>query len=188
MPSLFSRSRATTTSPPKSQKPSIELSDEFGRISSRNSTRAVGTVPATAKKDRNVEKTRTRTLSAVKGRAPGPIHNEDEPVIPDGSFFPLNLDLPGADPANQSESEPSSYFIISLPLPLVLFTFSTVTLSRGAEPSGVISPYCVFSRSSKLCAGASVACRFVPPPSPPPQPQIRPRVLKSLTLDVGFLC
>ena len=125
MPSLFSRSRATTTSPPKSQKPSIELSDEFGRVSSRNSTRAVGTVPATAKKDRNVEKTRTRTLSAVKGRAPGPIHNEDEPVIPDGSFFPLHLDLPSADPANQSESEPGSYFII-LSLSLVLFTFSSL--------------------------------------------------------------
>jgi hypothetical protein len=125
MPSLFSRSRATATSPSKSQKPSIELSDEFGRVSSRNSTRVVGTVPATTKKDRNVEKTRTRTLSAVKGRAPGPILNEEEPVIPDGSFFPLNLDLPSADPVNQSESEQGSYFII-FSLPLVLFTFSSL--------------------------------------------------------------
>ena len=47
------------------------------------------TVPV--KKDRNVEKTRTCTLSGVKGRAPVAVVNEEEIVIPDGSFFPLNL-------------------------------------------------------------------------------------------------
>ena len=62
-----------------------------------------GTVPP--KKDRNVEKTRTCTLSAAKGRAPGPMLTEEEPIIPDGSFFPLNLNPPGDDHANPSESE-----------------------------------------------------------------------------------
>jgi hypothetical protein len=42
----------------QSHKPSIELSDQLGRLSSRTSTRAqTGNVPiASAKKDRNVEK------------------------------------------------------------------------------------------------------------------------------------
>ncbi|KAI0280241.1 hypothetical protein BC826DRAFT_1191647 [Russula brevipes] len=107
MPSLFSRSR-TTTSSLKPQRPSTEHSDEFGRVSSRNSALAVpaprGT-PATvpAKKDKNaLEKTRSRTLSAAKGRAPGPLLSDEEPVIPDGSFFPLNLDPPSGDPATSS--------------------------------------------------------------------------------------
>lgn len=117
MPSLFSRSR-TTPSPLKSQKTSTELSDEFGRVSSRNSARGAVTVPV--KKDRNVEKTRTRTLSGVKGRAPGPVPNEEEIVIPDGSFFPLNLDPLGGEPASPSDSERGPYlhlssFIIFLP-------------------------------------------------------------------------
>jgi len=61
MPSLFSHSR-TTSSPLKSQKPSTELSDEFGRGSSRSSTRGAVTVPV--KYDRNVEKTHTRRSSS----------------------------------------------------------------------------------------------------------------------------
>jgi len=106
MPSLFSRSR-TTSSPLKSQKTSTELSDEFGRVSSRNSARGAVTVPV--KKDRNVEKTRTRTLSGVKGRAPSTVPNEEEIVIPDGSFFPLNLDPLGGEPASPSDSERGPY-------------------------------------------------------------------------------
>ncbi|KAH9987661.1 hypothetical protein BJV74DRAFT_978753 [Russula compacta] len=95
MPSLFSRSR-TTSSPLKSQRQTTEPLDEFGRVSSRASARA-GPATIPAKKDKNVEKTRTRTLSAAKGRAPGPILPEEELIIPDGSFFPLNLDPPGGD-------------------------------------------------------------------------------------------
>jgi hypothetical protein len=95
MPSLFSRAR-TTSSPLKAQRQSTDLLDEFGRVPSRVN----GTVPPT-KKDKNVEKTRTRTLSAAKGRAPGPLINDEDTLIPDGSFFPLNLDPPGGvgDPA-----------------------------------------------------------------------------------------
>jgi hypothetical protein len=37
-------------------------------------------------KDRNVEKTGTRTLSGVKGRAPGAVLNEEEVDILDGAF------------------------------------------------------------------------------------------------------
>ncbi len=99
MPSLFSRAR-TTSSPLKTQRQSADIPDDFGRITSRGN----GTVPQ--RKDKNVEKTRTRTLSAAKGRAPGPLRNEEDTVIPDGAFFPLNLDPHGAgDPANHSEPE-----------------------------------------------------------------------------------
>lgn len=102
MPSLFSRAR-TTSSPLKAQRQSTDLLDEFGRVPSRTN----GTVPP-PKKDKNVEKARTRTLSAAKGRAPGPLPNDEDSLIPDGSFFPLNLDPPGGagDPAaGHPESE-----------------------------------------------------------------------------------
>jgi len=76
------------------------------------------TVPV--KKDRNVEKTRIHTLSGVKGRAPGAVPNEEEIVIPGGSFSPLNLDPLGGDLASLSDSERGPYlhlssFIIFLP-------------------------------------------------------------------------
>jgi hypothetical protein len=104
MPSLFSRARTTST-PHKTHRQSTDHLDEFGRIPSRG----LDTHPG--KKDKHVEKTRTRTLSAAKGRAPGPLVNDEEPVIPDGSFFPLNLDPPGGDPPGHSESERGSYFL-----------------------------------------------------------------------------
>ena len=154
MPSLFSRSR-TTPSPLKSQKTSTELSDEFGRVSSRNSARGAVTVPV--KKDRNVEKTRTRTLSGVKGRAPSAIPNEEEIIIPDGSFFPLNLDPLGGEPASPSDSERGSYLHLSS-LSSSFFPITTtiiVTLSRSAGRD-----LARFSRSSMLCPGATVACRW----------------------------
>ena len=101
MPSLFSRAR-TTSSPLKAQRQSADLLDEFGRVPSRGNGGL--TVPA-AKKDKNVEKTRTRTLSAAKGRAPGPLPNDEDSLIPDGSFFPLNLDLP---PPGSGSSDPAA--------------------------------------------------------------------------------
>jgi len=107
---VFSRSRTTSSLLFSSHRslPPTELSDEFGRVSSRNSTRAVVTIPV---KDRNVEKTRTRTLSGVKGRAPGAVVNEEEIVIPDGSFFPLNLNPHGGEPASPSDSERGPYIL-----------------------------------------------------------------------------
>jgi hypothetical protein len=103
MPSLFSRTR-TTSSPLKSHKSQSENSDEFGRVPSRGPPRLTATAAGPGKKDKNAEKARTRTLSAAKGRAPGLPSNEDEPIIPDGSFFPLNLDLP-ADGGGVPDSE-----------------------------------------------------------------------------------
>ena len=60
------------------------------------------------KKDRNVKKTHTHTLSGIKGRAPwapGAIVNEEEIVIPDSSFFPLNLNPHSGESASPSDSE-----------------------------------------------------------------------------------
>lgn len=104
MPSLFSRARTTSTTH-KSLKPPTDSSDEFGRVTSRGSARGTATVPG--KKDKNAEKTRIRTLSSPRARPPGTVVHEEEPVIPDGSFFPFNLDPPSlsSDPANPSDSE-----------------------------------------------------------------------------------
>lgn len=99
MPSLFSRTRPSP-SPLRSQK--SQPSDEFGRVPSHGSPWGTATVPG--KKDKNPEKSRTRTLSAAKGRAPGLPSTEDEPIIPDGSFFPLNLD-PHGDVGGAADSE-----------------------------------------------------------------------------------
>jgi hypothetical protein len=112
MPSLFSRTR-TTSIPLRSQKAQSEGSDEFGRVPSRGSPR--GTATGTGKKDKNAEKPRIRTLSGAKGRAPGLVSNEDEPVIPDGSFFPLNLDPPGDAAGASNPERGASCLSISLP-------------------------------------------------------------------------
>ena len=125
---------------------SIELSDEFGHVS----VRTVGTGLSTSKKDRNLEKTRTRTLNTVKGKTPRPIHNEDAPVIPEGNLFPLNLDPPSTNPVSQSGSERGAYYLIRSspsPLPfLILFIFSHCHTFLDALPRpSVISPLCVFS-------------------------------------------
>jgi hypothetical protein len=88
MPGLFSRAR-TTSSPLKTQRQRTDHLEEFGGVPSRVNDTFPG------KKDKGVEKTRARTLSAAKGRAPGPLLDE-APTIPDGSFFFLHLDPPGA--------------------------------------------------------------------------------------------
>ena len=111
MPSLFSRARTTSTTH-KSLKPPTDASDEFGRVTSRGSTRGTATVPG--KKDKNTEKTRIRTLSSPKAKPPGPVVNEEEPVIPDGSFFPLHLDPPTSEPPTSlSDSERGACHISS---------------------------------------------------------------------------
>jgi len=58
-------------------------------------------------------------MSGVKGRAPGAVPNEEDIVIPDASFFPLNLNPLGGEPASPSDSErgpylPFSSFVIFL--------------------------------------------------------------------------
>lgn len=112
MPSLFSRARTTsTTTPIKPSKHHSDVSDEFGRVPSRASARGTATVPA--KKDKIQEKTRIRTLSSPKTRPPGAVVHEEDPIIPDGSFFPLNLDPPASEPASMSDSERGASHISS---------------------------------------------------------------------------
>ncbi|KAH9979484.1 hypothetical protein BGW80DRAFT_1435011 [Lactifluus volemus] len=104
MPSLFSRTR-TTSSPLKSHKPQSETADDFGRVPSRGPPRVTATT-GPAKKDKNAEKPRTRTLSAAKGEHPV-FFERGRAYHPDGSFFPLNLDPPGdAGGAPDSERGP----------------------------------------------------------------------------------
>lgn len=98
MPSLFSRSRTTST-PHKANRPSADdvVYDEFGRVSSRSSNRGVVSLPG--KKDNKKDKdARARTFSTAKGRASTTV-DDDEPPIPDGSFLPLTIEPPRrADP------------------------------------------------------------------------------------------
>lgn len=99
MPSIFSRSRATST--PK--KSAIEPFDDFGRIASKASNRTLraatpSPIPS-SKKDKKKDKHRARTFSTPA--EPEPL----EFAIPDGSFLPLSLDplryVPGEEPSQE---------------------------------------------------------------------------------------
>jgi len=90
------------------------------------------------KMDRNVEKTRSHTLSGVKGRAPGAVPNKEEIIIPGGSFSPLNLDPLGGDLASPSDSERGS-----VPSPLFFHYLSPPSSSSShiLEALGAILPF-----------------------------------------------
>ncbi|KAH9172544.1 hypothetical protein EDB89DRAFT_1851067 [Lactarius sanguifluus] len=97
MPSLFSRARTTSTNH-KSLRPQIDSSDEFGRVTSRSSCKRHRHRP-------RKEGQESRKDSSPKARPPGAVVSEEEPVIPDGSFFPFNLEPPPSDLASPSDSE-----------------------------------------------------------------------------------
>ncbi|KAI0067395.1 hypothetical protein BV25DRAFT_1819719 [Artomyces pyxidatus] len=95
MPSLFSRARTTSTANNRQQQVAQLTgdADEFGRVSSRTSNKGVASL--TSKKDaKRADKARARTVSTPKGKGTVSVTEDEEPVIPDGSFFPLNLDPP----------------------------------------------------------------------------------------------
>lgn len=92
MPSIFSRSRTTST--PK--KPAQDVAtDEFGRVTSRGSTK--GASPASTKKDKKKDKSRS------KGQPAEP--EVPEFAVPDGSFLPLNLDPQRYEPGEEPSQE-----------------------------------------------------------------------------------
>lgn len=103
MPSLFSRSRTTSTPDkqlslpiPSSQGLYANQLDEFGRVSSRASGKA-----ATSKKEKKKAKDekRARTISSSREQIEQP-----EFTLPDGSFLPLNLEKP-----RQSETQQQGF-------------------------------------------------------------------------------
>jgi hypothetical protein len=130
------------------QKSSIELSGEFGRVSNQNSARGAVVVPV--KKDRNVERTRSRTLSGVIGRAPGAVPKEEEIVIPDGSFPPLNFGPLGGEPARPSDSERGLYLHLSC---LIIFFPIVIVIPKAL---GAISRS--FGDRQYCAPGTTVAC------------------------------
>ncbi|KAI0264839.1 hypothetical protein BC834DRAFT_924457 [Gloeopeniophorella convolvens] len=151
MPSLFSRAR-TTSSSHKNNKAHSENSDEFGRVLSRGSARAAATTAG--KKSKDADKTRTRTLSTPKGKSAGLVPAPaEEPLIPDGSFFPLNLDPPTpgtSDPDRGPREREQDYGYLSYqrhvvlgldevapryPRPTTPFLFSSLALD--VKSSGV---------------------------------------------------
>ncbi|KAI0052824.1 hypothetical protein FA95DRAFT_1569065 [Auriscalpium vulgare] len=98
MPSLFSRSRTTST--PANKHLADAPYDEFGRVPSRGSSRAVAIQSLPGKK---ADKSRARTLSTPKGKSLPAHPEEDEHLIPDGSFFPLNIDPPRRSDAEREQ-------------------------------------------------------------------------------------
>jgi len=108
MPSLFSRSRTNSTPHKKLSLPSHDDStglgalDEFGRVSSRSSNRGLSNViiPSSPPSKRDKKKAkeqekRLRTLSTTRDRTEYEGGTESPiPLIPDGTFLPLNLERP----------------------------------------------------------------------------------------------
>lgn len=131
MPSIFSRSRTTST--PKAGLTAGAL-DEFGRINSRGSP-----VPGSTKKDKKKEKdakdkARSRTISTAADA-----QDQPEFVIPDGSFLPLNL-----DPPNTSSSGESA--LLTPSVPLSPSQSSTQSGSQSQTPKPVDYGYLSYSR------------------------------------------
>ncbi|KAG2113542.1 uncharacterized protein F5147DRAFT_49751 [Suillus discolor] len=95
MPSLFSRTRTTSTTGKKHPSGNQDLPyDEFGRVNSRNSAKDVTSSKRTPPSTLMKQKQRNRTLSTP----------ETEPFahIPDGSFLPLNLEPKDIDHEQQA--------------------------------------------------------------------------------------
>lgn len=116
MPSLFSRSRTTSTPAKKSSANALVVAaqpvyDEFGRVNSRGSGSGSGSPfhmsskkdgGKEKKKDTHDTKSRTRTLSSPRQE-----HDIADLVaqIPDGSFLPLNLDRPRDESGDEKTLE-----------------------------------------------------------------------------------
>lgn len=96
MPSLFSRSRTTSTPGKKhSNVLAVPVYDEFGRVNSKGNRADSPHLltkkdPAKEKKRSQDDKSRARTLSSPRPDDIGDLVAQ----IPDGSFLPLNLDRP----------------------------------------------------------------------------------------------
>ncbi|PPQ77822.1 hypothetical protein CVT25_015316 [Psilocybe cyanescens] len=97
MPSLFSRTRTTSTPQKRNNLNSDEnyglgSSDEFGRVSSRLSNRGV-TLGTPLKKDKKKDQKHQKTFPSGREESEQPL----EPQFPDGAFLPLNLEKPRTD-------------------------------------------------------------------------------------------
>lgn len=97
MPSIFSRSRTTST-PRKSL--SEPPHDEFGRITSRGSAKAIPTTPQPSKKDK-----KSKDKGRLKGSGSPAEAELSEFTVPDGSFLQLNLDPQRYEPGEEPSQE-----------------------------------------------------------------------------------
>jgi hypothetical protein len=129
----------------QSQKTSTEVSDRFGRVTSRSSARGAATAPPKKDRNGNVEKTRIRTLSAAKGRAPGPMLRARHPRRQRRPCKPVRT---------RTRSVPISFSLVS-----------PSHLPDALWRPGTISRFYVFWRSPMPCADATVACRLLWPSS-----------------------
>ncbi|KAI0258872.1 hypothetical protein BC834DRAFT_670888 [Gloeopeniophorella convolvens] len=109
MPTLSSKVR-TASAPRKNNRGHSENLYDFGVVLSRGSARAAAT--AAEKKFKDADKACERTLSTPKSKRAGLIPAADEPLVTDGGFSSLNLDLPATstpDPDRGTCPSPHSF-------------------------------------------------------------------------------
>jgi hypothetical protein len=145
MPSLFSRAR-TGSSPLKQGAP--DSLDEFGRVQSRSSARAL-TSPVAAKKDKR----------RAKDRPAPDLEYDHAPPLPDGSFLPLNL-----DPLARSDADPPDYSYLAYERHVVLGLeqleiLVSVVVKELEDRGGITTPF-IFSTTA-LDISASAIKRLI---------------------------
>lgn len=156
MPSLFSRSRTNST--PQKLHPEVQNGlgslDEFGRVSSRISSRA-GTLSTPSKKDKKREQKRSKTQ---------PLAREDELVpdslFPDGAFLPLNLERPRSDATLPEPPKEHDYGYLSYERHVVLGLEQAERLveviSEELETRGGITTPFIFSTTALDISSSSI--------------------------------
>lgn len=169
MPSLFSRSRTTSTphKNPQSFAQSPDSLDEFGRVHSRNSNRAIPfSSPTPSKKDKKKAKELAKRAKTLGARADTPnIDFDHPPPLPDGSFLPLNLDPPPKnDTTTADQSKQPDYGYLSYERHVVLgLEQLEVLVSVVAEEletrGGITTPF-IFSTTA-LDISASAIKRLI---------------------------
>lgn len=97
MPSLFSRSRTTSTPNKKQSLSSLSdppaTLDEFGRVSSKLSAISIRSPSPAPQKDKKKAKESEKRLK-THGSSRDRLEYDDPPSLPDGAFLSLNLERP----------------------------------------------------------------------------------------------
>lgn len=162
MPSLFSRARTNSTPQKKpsslfsnDNSPSSAL-DEFGRVSSRASNRAISStvIPLTpSKKDRKKAKEQEKRFKTLGShREVNDYDQQAERAFPDGSFLPLNLERPRDETNAGEQSKEHDYGYLSYERHVVLGLEQVARLvdvvSEELETRGGITEPFIFTNTA----------------------------------------
>ncbi|KAF8621948.1 hypothetical protein AX15_007381 [Amanita polypyramis BW_CC] len=140
MPSLFARARTQSTSKKAFLSPS-DAPDEFGRVSSRDSS-------PTPKKDKKKAKdTRAHTVHDLSRGTPSPF-----PLYAEGAFLPLSLEPPRNGEAGELRPRLYDYGFLSYERHVVLapdqlINLLTVLVDELSARGGITTPF-IFSTTA----------------------------------------